>query len=96
MHLCNVEPVRKEHAMLHHAIMGLAAAALVSATVIPDEALAAHRATGRHGAAAVTDGAAAGARSHHAYHRSSNDLYEFKGECSRGADGMLVCPRWPY
>jgi hypothetical protein len=84
--------------MLRHAIMGFAAAALVSATVIPDEALAARRGAVRHGAAAgaATVGTAPRARSHHEYYARSNDLYEFKGECYRGAGGMLVCPRWPY
>ena len=80
--------------MLRHAVMGFAAAALVSATVIPDEALAARRGAARHGAGAATVGTAPGARPHR--EDDGLDLYEFKGECYRGAGGMLVCPRWVY
>ena len=73
--------------MLRHAIMGFAAAALVSAIMIPQAAQAGWYRSAWYGW-----------RHHwhsHSHWHYGTVLYEFKGVCYRGA-GRLVCPRWPY
>jgi hypothetical protein len=69
--------------MLRHAIMGFAAVALVSATVIPDEALASWRGATRHRVA------------RHGAYAGRATVETAKGDCYRAVAG-LVCPRWPY
>jgi len=87
---------QKEHAMLRHATLGFAAAALVSATLIPDAARAHHRhhhrATRHWGCA----GAAVLGAKPFTFHEHIGSGLDYRGDCYRAAGGMLVCPRWPY